>query len=193
LLVASGFLRAFITLVTCGVACGCARPQTPVEVPMISADAALAASGGGAPESKSSPPMRLGSGDAPFERGDRLRGHYWCAQGRTELTLVIEDVDGEAVSGIFEFDYPGGGTTDPANGSFRVRGALDASTPSGPTLRLDGVRWIEQPDGYMMVGLVGTVSKTGSISGTVKGAGCTTFYLDSGKRRRTADHTPPDE
>lgn len=159
---------------------------------MISADVALASGGDGAPTTKASLPMRLGSGDAPFERGDRLRGHYWCAQGRTELTLVIEDVDGDAVSGIFEFDYPGGGTTDPANGSFRVRGAIE-SNPSARTVHLDGVGWIEQPDGYMMVGLVGTVSKTGSISGTVKGPGCTTFYLDSGKRRRTADRTPVDE
>lgn len=166
---------------------------------MISADVALASGSDGVPAPKASLPMRLGSGDAPFERGDRLRGHYWCAQGRTELTLVIEDVDGDAVSGIFEFDYPGGGTTEPANGSFRVRGSLESnaksapSAASTPTLRLDGVGWIEQPDGYMMVGLVGTVSKTGSISGTVKGPGCTTFYLDSGKRRRTADRTPVEE
>lgn len=163
---------------------------------MVSADVALPSDSGGAPAPKASVPMRLGSGDAPFERGDRLQGHYWCAQGRTELTLVIEDVDGDAVSGIFEFDYPGGGTTDPANGSFRVRGSLESNTasiPSSRTVRLDGVRWIEQPDGYMMVGLVGTVSKTGSISGTVKGPGCTTFYLDSGKRRKTADRSPVDE
>ncbi len=159
---------------------------------MISADVAMAsARTSGA--SSSVPPMRAASSDAPFDRGDRLRGHYWCAQGRTELTLVIEDVQGEDVSAIFEFDYvgggPGGGTHDPASGSFRVHGAFDASAG---TLRLDGDRWIDHPDGYMMVGLVGKVAKTGSISGTVKGPGCTTFYLDGGKRRKTADRSAPD-
>jgi hypothetical protein len=145
---------------------------------MISATpAALAA----ATAPVASPPRpRLATSDAPFDRGDHLRGHYWCAQGRTELTLVIEDIDGDDVTAIFEFDYPGGGTTTPASGSYRMRGAFDMRTRA---LRLDPNRWLEQPDGYVMVGLVGTVSKSGSITGTVKGPGCTTFYLD-GKRQR---------
>jgi hypothetical protein len=114
--------------------------------------------------------------DAPFERGDRFAGHYVCAQGRTELTLVIEDLDGTEVAAIFEFDYPGGGGTHaPASGSFRMHGSVDPRTGA---VHLDGDRWIEQPDGYAMVGLVGQVSKTGSISGTVKGPGCSNFYLD---------------
>lgn len=113
--------------------------------------------------------------DGPFDRGDRLAGHYVCAQGRTELTLVIEDRAGTDVSAIFEFDYPGGGGGHPpASGSFRMHGSVDASTGA---LRLDGDRWLEQPDGYAMVSLVGTVSKTGAISGTVKGPGCSSFYL----------------
>ena len=146
---------------------------------MISANALALA----VPPTSSTAPAarsRLGASEAPFDRGDHLRGHYWCAQGRTELTLVIEDIDGNDVSAIFEFDYPGGGTTStsPASGSYRMRGAFDMHTHA---LRLDPHRWVEQPDGYVMVGLVGTVSKSGSISGTVKGPGCTTFYLD-GKR-----------
>lgn len=113
--------------------------------------------------------------DAPFERGDRFAGHYVCAQGRTELTLVIEDLDGDDVAAIFEFDYPGGGGANtPANGSFRMHGSFDARTGA---LRLDGDRWLDQPDGYAMVGLVGTLSKSGSIDGTVKGPGCSTFYV----------------
>lgn len=123
---------------------------------------------------------RAAPADAPFDRGDRFAGHYVCAQGRTELTLVIEDLDGTEVSAIFEFDYPGGpGNHMPASGSFRMHGSVD---PRSGAVHLDGVRWIEQPDGYAMVGLVGTVSKTGSISGTVKGAGCSNFYLDAPAR-----------
>ena len=126
-------------------------------------------------------------GDAPFERGDRFSGHYVCAQGRTELTLVIEDLVGTDVSAIFEFDYPGGGGSHaPASGSFRMHGSID---PGSGAMHLDGDRWIEQPDGYAMVSLLGTVSKTGSISGTVKGPGCSSFFLEAparGVSRRSA-------
>ena len=123
---------------------------------------------------------RLVTADAPFDRGDRFAGHYVCAQGRTELTLVIEDLDGTEVSAIFEFDYPGGGGTHaPASGSYRMHGSFD---PRSGAVHLDPDRWVEQPDGYVMVGLVGQVSRTGSISGTVKGPGCSTFYLDAPAR-----------
>lgn len=150
---------------------------------MISAEAAARAV-----QAASAPPAHavrahVASSDVPFVRGDRLGGHYVCGQGRTELTLVIEDIDGDDVGALFEFDYPGGGTTSPASGSFRMRGSID---PRSGALRLEGDRWIEQPDGYAMVGLVGTVSKSGSIAGTVKGPGCTTFYLDGPRRARSA-------
>jgi hypothetical protein len=121
--------------------------------------------------------------DGPLDRGDRLAGYYVCAQGRTELTLVIEDLAGTDVSAIFEFDYPGGGGGHaPASGSFRMHGSVDASTGA---LHLDGDRWLEQPDGYAMVSLLGTVSKSGSITGTVKGPGCSSFYLAPPARLRS--------
>lgn len=128
--------------------------------------------------------VRRASTDAPFERGDRLTGHYVCAQGRTELTLVIEDVDGDEVGALFEFDYPGGGGANaPASGSFRMRGSID---PASRAVRLEADRWIEQPDGYAMVGLVGSVSKSGSMAGTVKGPGCTSFYLEGPRHAKSA-------
>lgn len=150
---------------------------------MISAEAVALA--GATTRSPSAQPMRIrASSDAPFERGDRLSGHYVCAQGRTEATLVIEDVDGDDVGALFELDYPGGGGSNaPASGSFRMRGSID---PRSRVVRLEGDRWVEQPVGYVMVGLVGTVSKTGSIAGTVKGPGCTSFYLDGPKHARSA-------
>jgi hypothetical protein len=147
---------------------------------MISAEAAALAV---APSTTSAEATRsrTTSVNGPLDRGDRLNGHYWCAQGRTELTLVIEDVNGDDISAIFEFDYPGGGVAPPAGGSFRMHGSVD---PGSRAVSLDGDRWIEQPDGYAMVGLVGTVSRTGSVSGTVKGPGCSTFYLDGSARAK---------
>ena len=153
---------------------------------MISAEVAALALPANASARPGDPVVRARAplADAPFDRGDRLGGHYVCAQGRTELTLVIEDLEGNDVSAIFEFDYPGGGGTHtPASGSFRMHGSFDSRTRA---LRLDGDRWIEQPDGYVMVGLVGTVSKSGTIDGIVKGPGCSTFYLDAPRSRRSA-------
>jgi hypothetical protein len=172
-------------VLTFGLACGCVHSASTVDAPMISADVAARATLSAAPSGEPAPRARAPLADAPFDRGDRLGGHYVCAQGRTELTLVIEDLQGNDVSAIFEFDYPGGGGNHtPASGSFRMHGAFDARTRA---LRLDGDRWIEQPDGYVMVGLVGTVSKSGTIDGTVKGPGCSTFYLDApAARRRSA-------
>lgn len=167
-----------------GLASGCMHSASSVDAPMISAEVAArelpASARPGDPVARARAPLA----DAPFDRGDRLGGHYVCAQGRTELTLVIEDLEGNDVSAIFEFDYPGGGGTHtPASGSFRMHGSFDSRTRA---LRLDGDRWIEQPDGYVMVGLVGTVSKRGTIDGVVKGPGCSTFYLDAPRSRRSA-------
>jgi hypothetical protein len=158
------------------VAAGCGSPSALVEAPMIDAAAAARAAPATA-TSADGTRLRTVTADAPFDRGDRFAGHYVCAQGRTELTLVIEDLEGTEVSAIFEFDYPGGGGTHaPASGSYRMHGSID---PRSGAVHLDPDRWIEQPDGYVMVGLIGQVSRTGSISGTVKGPGCSTFYLDA--------------
>ena len=150
---------------------------------MISADAAAQAVATTIPADSRRPLLAaVASSAGAFVRGDRLSGHYMCSQGRTELTLVVEDVEGDDVTAIFEFDYPGGGgNSTPAGGSFRMHGSFDARSRA---LRLDGDRWMEQPDGYVMVGLVGIVSTSGSISGTVKGPGCTSFYLAGPPRSR---------
>jgi hypothetical protein len=164
---------------------GCARTSAAVEAPMISAEVAARAVATTTPASTAAARRRSAAPDAPFDRGDRFAGHYVCAQGRTELTLVIEDLDGDDVSAIFEFDYPGGGGANaPASGSFRMHGSFDARSRA---VHLDGDRWIEQPDGYAMVGLVGTISKSGSIDGIVRGAGCSSFYLDAPRTRQTAN------
>jgi hypothetical protein len=170
------------------VASGCAGRSAPVEAPMLGADDVASAITTTTSAQTTRGRVRS-SGDrldpaTPFDRGDRFAGHYVCAQGRTELTLVIEDLEGTDVSAIFEFDYPGGGGANaPASGSFRMHGSFDPHTRA---LRLDGDRWLEQPDGYAMVGLFGTVSKTGSIDGTVKGPGCSTFYVAAPRSKRSA-------
>jgi hypothetical protein len=63
--------------------------------------------------------------------------------------------------------------------------------PQSLAVRLKGDRWIEQPDGYVMVDLVGAMSKSGSLSGSVSGPGCSTFYLDGTRRAQRAQARRP--
>lgn len=125
----------------------------------------------------------------PVDRGERFTGYYYCAQGRTELTLVIEDVDGDDVDAIFEFTFAGNGRFDPAEGSYRMRGTYE---PGTRTLRLDGDSWIDQPAGYAMVNLVGKVSPTRTITGTLTGApGCSSFSVTPSRPRSEAPRRRP--
>jgi hypothetical protein len=51
-----------------------------------------------------------------------------------------------------------------------------------------GVRWIEQPENYLMVDLSGTLSDDGrSIDGKLEFTGCTSFHvtLEGNARRST--------
>ncbi|MBS2016450.1 MAG: hypothetical protein JST00_26430 [Deltaproteobacteria bacterium] len=120
--------------------------------------------------------------DGPLSRGDRLTGHYFCIQGRTELTLVIEDARGDEIEAIFEFVYRGGTPGHaPAEGSYRMHGTLDRRTGK---LALEAGDWIAQPQNYATVDLEGTLSTdpsgTQTYRGRVKppgGVGCSTFHV----------------
>jgi hypothetical protein len=120
-------------------------------------------------------PPRPGASTGPFERGDRFKGHYFCAQGRTELTLVFEETDEDALNVVFEFHFPGSTTHPAADGSYRMHGAYDAKSRQ---LRLKGEQWIDRPTDYVMVDLAGTVNASGAINGTLTGAPqCTAFSV----------------
>jgi len=127
-------------------------------------------------------PLAPAAGDAPFAAGDRLTGSYTCTQGRTELTLVIEDVRGDDVSVVFEFAYRGATPGHAAaSGRYRMQGTLDRKTGK---LDLEAGDWIEQPNGYVTVDLEGTIATDASGLQTYKGrvipppgGGCTTFHV----------------
>lgn len=154
--------------------------RTPiVEAPVVASD-------GGAPVAVASARpddarVHAAAADLPFDRGERFTGYYICAQGRTELTLVIEDIDGDDVDAIFEFTFAGSASYGPAEGSYRMRGTYE---PRTRTLRLDADSWIDQAPGYQMVNLVGNVSPSRTISGRLSGApGCSTFSVSPTRRR----------
>ncbi|MBX3225245.1 MAG: hypothetical protein KF795_32370 [Labilithrix sp.] len=151
-----------------------------VEAPMVEADASAAAVA--LAVGASAHPAEGDAYGLPFRPGDRWTGTYLCRQGSTHMTIAFEDVrrasrsedDSFEVDVIFEFRFDGDGRPGfaAAEGVARMRGSYDARSRR---LRLKGDEWIEQPPGYALVDLVGSVSKTATYSGSVEGPGCSSF------------------
>ncbi|WP_280437784.1 hypothetical protein [Nocardia carnea] len=94
-------------------------------------------------------------------------GSYTCAQGDTGLTLTVED------TGRTEFEFYSVRTNvTPESGRFEMQASLD-----GDRVEFDQVRWIEQPEGYLMVDLVVTEIEDDTMRGNVDAAGCSTFRV----------------
>lgn len=176
-----GGLSILAWLVCGAVFAACGGSAKVVEAPMLAADASAPGDAFGASgDSTRSTANRDASAESVLTAGDRYVGHYWCAQGRTQLVLAIDEVEGDRVDAIFEFDFEGSPTAAPAEGSYTMRGTFDAKTRA---LRLKAERWIDKVDGYVMVDLVGTIAATGSISGNIVGvSGCTTFFVNAPRR-----------
>lgn len=109
--------------------------------------------------------------------GYRYVGTYHCTQGETKLTVAIEEVGGGedevSVQARFEFLYEPDDDDSTIRGSYRMRGKYDVKMRR---LVLKPVSWLEEPPGWQMVGILGTISKSGdTYSGTMDHAGCTTF------------------
>lgn len=132
------------------------------------------------PEPKSIP-IAATAGEGPLAAGDRLTGHYVCTQGRTDLTIAVEDVRGDDVFVVFEFAYDGRTPGHAAAaGSYRMHGRLDRRSGK---LDLTADEWIDRPGGYVTVDLRGTLTTEGNTQtykGAVKsslGSGCSTFHV----------------
>lgn len=148
-----------------GAVGACARAPV-VTAPMVLASDASVADAGAAARA-----AVVSNDDDALHRGERFTGQYWCAQGRTDMTLIVDDVDGPDVDVIFDFHHRETGVA----GSYHMRGSYDRRTR---TLRLHGDRWISQPEGYIMIDLFGTMTRARSISGIVSGAPrCTNFSV----------------
>lgn len=82
-------------------------------------------------------------------------GTYVCPQGPTQMRLTITDVDGPRTTAQGDFFHAPTGT----RGSYRLRGVCLAQTRR---LLLSPNGWIDQPPGYTMVGMSGTVAPGGA-------------------------------
>lgn len=85
-------------------------------------------------------------------------GAYTCAQGLTALTLTLDVTAAGDATAIFEFG-PIEQNPDLPRGSYRMRGRLFPHE-SALELRLDPDSWVDQPPGYMMVGLDAALDRT---------------------------------
>ncbi|GLY72388.1 hypothetical protein Airi01_006550 [Actinoallomurus iriomotensis] len=105
------------------------------------------------------------------------RGTYTCLQGVTDLELVIRPVTTDGgLEATFSFSAHPGNPSVPS-GSYAMQGTFVSRD-----LELRGVRWIERPGDYLMVGLSADVPEDhpSRIRGRVvsETAGCTTFSVD---------------
>ena len=116
---------------------------------------------------------------APAAAQDGLRGTwrggYICAQGHTALALTIEPRKDGTLSALFHFEAASDNPGVPT-GCFEMQGGHD---PATGRVRLEPLRWILRPEGYLMVGLDGALSADRrAIEGTVAGPGCTAFRVE---------------
>jgi hypothetical protein len=119
-----------------------------------------------------------------IESGQVWIGHYLCGQGDTNLQIEITEVDADGmVQAVFDFDH----NEDPTNecsGRYTVSGTLqgDGGLVLEPEQAGSGtVGWLENPCGYVSVGLDGTVALQSSgemtYSGTIENPACGAFMV----------------
>jgi hypothetical protein len=124
------------------------------------------------PEPATAPSRVVVATRAPRTMETAWLGHYTCTQGDTSVNLrVAWGADGGA-SAVFEFGPLPENPTVPA-GSYTLRGVV-RDDPSGAfEVELVPDRWIERPDGYVMVGVhaVSDVART-RLVGRIDMAGC---------------------
>jgi hypothetical protein len=139
-------------------------PATRSAVPPASASSALA----------STSPAAAPSSTAPAEPAvvGVWAGTYTCNQGLTGMRMTITDAGGDTVRATVDF-YAVASNPGVPDGSYVLTGTYSQS--NGLVLIPD--HWINQPDGYVMVGLSGPQPSGGSMHGTVQDPGCSTFSV----------------
>ncbi len=100
--------------------------------------------------------------------GGTWNGIYFCGESMP-LTLRIQQSQGD-LEATFSFT-----TSDGTAGSFSMTGEIDGNG----YFALDGSEWINQPSGFVMVGLNGQYDpdRSGSLNGNVEGPMCNSFVL----------------
>src|SRR5512140_500761 len=126
------------------------------------------------PVTRDEPPPASGESSPAAEARARTvtwQGFYVCAQGRTALTLTVTG-DPAALDGTFEFGPLPENPTVP-HGKYAMRGTAVRLDAGEYKVALQPARWIEQPPGYVMVGLEATSSREhDALVGRITDATC---------------------
>ena len=124
----------------------------------------LAACWVGAPPPQAPPPeaaaapAQVGPPPGAEVHRSQWRGTYTCAQGATAVELSVEQRCGAVgcqVAAVFEFGPLAENPSVP-HGSYRMLGEITTDGDGNAVLTLRPEAWIDEPDGYMMVGLTAT-------------------------------------
>lgn len=99
-------------------------------------------------------------------------GTYTCNQGNTGMRLIVKPPRSGSLPAVVEF-FPLPENPGVKSGSYTLRGSVVDGR-----LVLRAQRWIDRPEGYVMVDFVATVVSKQRMSGTVRGANCTTFSVN---------------
>ena len=97
-------------------------------------------------------------------------GFYACAQGASAMKLTVIDDDPTRITAVFAFG-PTPGNPGVPRGAFTLRGIR-----RGAEVELAPDAWLEQPDGYEMVGLNGRITDA-RFEGRIRHEGCGAFAL----------------
>lgn len=119
------------------------------------------------------PRESLGAPTSPcgLVTGQVYVGTYVCAQGPTQMRLTISDVDGARTMAVGDFFHPPTNT----RGSYRLRGFC---LPRTRRLLFMPAGWIDQPPGYTMVGMSGTLGPgNANYFGRMSSSACGGFSL----------------
>lgn len=101
-------------------------------------------------------------------------GVYDCSQGRTGITLTISETDPGAVEALYEF-YEVPENPGVPSGSYTLTGTYDDHS-----VTLDPDEWVDQPTGYVMVGIVPDseiVTGPGALAGRIDEPSCEGYLL----------------
>ena len=90
------------------------------------------------------------------------------------MDLEFTSTDASDVGAIFRFRVSQRGSQT-VTGSYRMSGTYDATSRR---VNLKATDWIDQPPGYTMVDLSGTIDRTGTtLSGRMLNPSCSTFTV----------------
>lgn len=103
-------------------------------------------------------------------------GRYECAQGVTAFQLTLDVEANDHARAIFDFGPLADNPTVPP-GSYRMRGTATVGE-DGISISLLPQEWIDRPDGYEMVGLVGVIdANRRRFQGRLLNTSCAWFDL----------------